>query len=244
MIGSGKIVTDGLVYSVDASDRNSYPGSGTSWNDLVHQNHGTLSVVAGANLPTFVSDGTAGNYFDFDGSNDTNTGHQRYVEIGNAAEIKQALNQTFSICFWARPVYAGLYRCVFGWMNGDNTAGGGIEFVNNTRKFKMWVADDNNFEGPECTSDATDNVWCQIVGTSDGSTLRIYFNGVEEDTESKGGCGDITAAGNVRLGCHAGLLQSGRFWNGGIGCVQVYNRTLSALEVTQNFETQRTRFGV
>ena len=232
MIGSAKIVTDGLVYSVDASDRNSYPGSGTSWNDLVHKNNGTLT-----NGPTLVSDGTSGNYINLDGSND-------YIEVGNVAEIKQAINQTFTISFWARPVYAGGYRCVFGFMNGDNTAGGGIEFVNNTRKFKFWVADSNNWAGPECTSDATDNVWCQIVGTSDGSTLRIYFNGVQEDTESKAGCGDITSAGNIRLGCHAGLLESARYWKGGIGCVQVYNRTLSALEVTQNFEIQRERFGI
>ena len=226
------LIQDGLVYSVDASDKNSYPGSGTSWNDLVHENHGTLT-----NGPTLVSDGTSGNYINLDGTND-------YIEVCNVAELKQAINQTFSISFWTRPVYNAGYRCVFGFMNGDNTAGGGVEFVNNTRKFKFWVADDSNFEGPECTSDATDNVWCQIVSTSDGSTLRIYFNGVEEDTESKGGCGDITADGNIRLGCHANLLESARYWKGGIGCVQVYNRTLSALEVTQNFETQRIRFGV
>ena len=150
------LIQDGLVYSVDASDKNSYPGSGTSWNDLVHENHGTLT-----NGPTLVSDGTSGNYINLDGTND-------YIEVGNVAEIKQAINQTFSISFWTRPVYNAGYRCVFGFMNGDNTAGGGVEFVNNTRKFKFWVADDSNFEGPECTSDATDNVWCQIVSTSDG----------------------------------------------------------------------------
>ena len=33
------LIQDGLVYSVDASDKNSYPGSGTSWNDLVHEEH-------------------------------------------------------------------------------------------------------------------------------------------------------------------------------------------------------------
>tara|TARA_B100001564_G_scaffold319415_1_gene296638 strand:- start:330 stop:1034 length:705 start_codon:yes stop_codon:yes gene_type:complete len=226
------LVQDGLVYSVDATDKNSYLGSGTVWNDLVHENHGTLT-----NGPTFVSATGGTDYINLDGSND-------YIEVGNAAEIKTAINETFSISFWTRPVYAGGYRCVFGFMNGDNTAGGGIEFVNNTRKFKLWVADDNNFAGPECTSDATDNVWCQIVGTSDGSTLRIYFNGVQEDTESRAGCGDITAAGNIRLGCHAGLLESARFWKGGIGNVQVYNRTLSAVEVTQNFKIQRIRYGI
>ena len=234
MIGSAKIVTDGLVYSVDASYKNSYPGSGTSWNDLVHENHGTLT-----NGPTLVSDGTSGDYINCDGTND-------YIEVGNVAEIKQAIIETFTISFWVRPNSGGSgYRCVFGFMNGDNTAGGGVETVSGTRQYKFWVADDNNFAGPQCTSNATDNVWCQIVSTSDGSTLRIYFNAVQEDTEERGGCGDITAAGNIRLGCHAGITADGnRYHKGGIGNVQVYNRTLSALEVTQNFEAQRTRVGI
>ena len=94
--------------------------------------------------------------------------------------------------------------------------------------------------------------FCRNVSSFDTTlTLSLFVavpgvetEGVEEDTESKGGCGDITADGNIRLGCHANLLESARYWKGGIGCVQVYNRTLSALEVTQNFETQRIRFGV
>ena len=115
MIGSAKIVTDGLVYSVDASDKNSYPGSGTSWNDLVHENHGTLT-----NGPTLVSDGTSGDYINCDGTND-------YIEVGNVAEIKQAIIETFTISFWVRPNSGGTgYRCVFGFMNGDNPAGAGI----------------------------------------------------------------------------------------------------------------------
>jgi hypothetical protein len=47
------------------------------------------------------------------------------------------------------------------------------------------------------------------------------------------------------LGCHAGITADGnRYHKGGIGNVQVYNRALSALEVTQNFEAQRIRYGV
>ena len=228
------LIQDGLVYSIDATDKNSYPGSGTAWNDLVHKNNGTLT-----NGPTFVSAVGGTDYINLDGTND-------HIEVGNVAEIKTAINETFSICFWVRPNTGGSgYRCVFGFMNGDNTAGGGIETASGTRRYKFWVADDNNWAGPECTSDATDNVWCQIVGTSDGSTLRIYFNGVQEDTESRAGCGDITAAGNIRLGCHAGLTADGnRYHKGGIGNVQVYNRTLSAVEVTQNFKIQRIRYGV
>jgi len=46
---SPRIVRDGLVLALDAADRNSYPGSGTTWNDLSgNGNTGTLN-----NGPTF-----------------------------------------------------------------------------------------------------------------------------------------------------------------------------------------------
>ena len=49
---SPKIVTDGLVFAVDAANKKSYPGSGTTWTDLAGSNNGTLT-----NGPTFDSGG-------------------------------------------------------------------------------------------------------------------------------------------------------------------------------------------
>ena len=38
--GNGpRIVTDGLILSLDAADKNSYPGSGTVWTDLSGNNN-------------------------------------------------------------------------------------------------------------------------------------------------------------------------------------------------------------
>ena len=44
------IVTDGLVFYVDAGNEDSYAGSGTTWTDLIGGNNGTL-----ANGPTYSS---------------------------------------------------------------------------------------------------------------------------------------------------------------------------------------------
>ena len=45
------LITDNLVLSLDASNTNSYPGSGTTWFDMSDKhNHGTLT-----NGPTFDS---------------------------------------------------------------------------------------------------------------------------------------------------------------------------------------------
>ena len=59
--GALPIVSKGLVFCVDAKDKDSYPGSGTTWTDVVNSRPGTIT-----NSPTFNSSG----YFDLDGSND------------------------------------------------------------------------------------------------------------------------------------------------------------------------------
>ena len=51
MYFSPRIVTSGLIFVVDAADKNSYPGTGTTWKDLSGNNYtGTLT-----NGPTFNS---------------------------------------------------------------------------------------------------------------------------------------------------------------------------------------------
>ena len=61
---SPRIVRDGLVLALDAADKNSYPGSGTTWYDLSgNGNHATLY-----NGPTFSTSNIG--CFTFDGSND------------------------------------------------------------------------------------------------------------------------------------------------------------------------------
>jgi hypothetical protein len=58
-IGYGpRVVTDNLVLALDAADRNSYPGSGTAWNDLTGRgNTGTLTNAVGYNVDSLSFDG-------------------------------------------------------------------------------------------------------------------------------------------------------------------------------------------
>ena len=66
---SPNIVTEGLVFCYDAGDQISYPGTGTTWTDIVGSSNGTLT-----NGPTF--DTGNGGSLKFDGAND-------YVDTGN-----------------------------------------------------------------------------------------------------------------------------------------------------------------
>jgi hypothetical protein len=70
-----KTVTNGLVLCLDAADKNSYSGTGTTWTDLTgNGNNGTLT-----NGPTFNS--ANGGSISFDGTND-------YIDCGSNSILK------------------------------------------------------------------------------------------------------------------------------------------------------------
>ena len=82
-----KIVRSGLQLHLDAADRKSYPGSGTTWFDLSgNSRHGTL-----LNGPVFNSGN--GGYISFDGVDD-------YVNIPNATNLNNLGSQDFTVSMW------------------------------------------------------------------------------------------------------------------------------------------------
>ena len=70
------ILRDGLVLTYDAASKRSYPGSGTTWFDLISSNNGTLTGG-----PTFDS-GNGGSIV-FDGTDDYVNGPATNSVIGN-----------------------------------------------------------------------------------------------------------------------------------------------------------------
>ena len=61
-----QVPTNGLILALDASDTNSYNGSGSTWYDLSGQN----AHAEALNLPSFGLNGAQIKNFDFDGTND------------------------------------------------------------------------------------------------------------------------------------------------------------------------------
>tara|TARA_Y100000310_G_scaffold57285_1_gene52495 strand:- start:515 stop:1582 length:1068 start_codon:yes stop_codon:yes gene_type:complete len=104
------------------------------------------------------------------------------------------------------------------------------------------------YGGVGCTdatmySESVLNKWLHVVGSwEDTSYFRTYVNGVAGNTvdvSSK----DMTITGNMGI-CnsvkHCGLARC----NGRVAVIRHYTRALSAAEVKQNFEAQRSRFKV
>jgi hypothetical protein len=86
----------------------------------------------------------------------------------------------------------------------------------------------------------TTNGWMHLTMTFDGSSIRMYQNASLITTASF--AGDIrTAATPLWIG---GGWSTSEWFDGYIANALVYNRALNAGEVSQNYNAQKSRFGL
>jgi hypothetical protein len=77
------------------------------------------------------------------------------------------------------------------------------------------------------------NVWSHVAATYDGSTLRMYVNGVQVATNPTAGNLRV-GTGPLRIGGNSG---SGEYFSGLIDEVRVYSKALTAAQVTTDMNT-------
>ena len=86
------------------------------------------------------------------------------------------------------------------------------------------------------------NTWTNLVGTFDGSNVRIYKNGILADT--KANTSPISYSGSTLgdLIIARDDIVTGRYAPINVGSTLIYSRALSAAEVLQNYEAQKSKF--
>ncbi len=220
---SPKIVTDGLVFAVDAANKKSYPGSGTTWTDLAGSNNGTLT-----NGPTF--DSGNGGSIDFDGSDD-------YVPFSNFTSVAS----TGTVCQWFKPAIS--------WSGSDPSQNMRLSGIHTNWEFgrtnNVGGAFTFDLGGAERITTAqntwSNTLWYNMVVTWDTSanTSKVYIGGILDNT---GTATNSTSTGTFEIGRSPGGLT--QLWYGNIASVKYYNRVLTATEITQNYNALKSRFGL
>jgi hypothetical protein len=227
----GRIVTDGLVLALDASDVNSYPGSGTTWNDLSgNGNNGSL-----INGPTFDS-GNGGSIV-FDGINDgvtvpTNTTLQppNSLTLESAFKIISFTNG-FYIIAYAGDASGTFVKYGFRLL----TSGGVIAYMNTNGAIIQ------NASGINIVL----NTWIYATMTYDGTSSKIYINGKLTNTGTITGTIDYTAYGSpYYLSIGRKSESEGGYVSANISVVKIYNRALTSSEVLQNYNASKSRFNL
>ncbi len=208
------IVTDGLVLALDAANDKSYPGSGTTWNDLSgNGNNGTLT-----NGPTFNS----GGYLNFDGTND-------HVVLDNTVSLNDF---TATAVYTVNSLNNG-WAMFFGSDDTDNFIGIGdsgtilrVQDVNSANSDLSYSSTLNKLTFLQVIQSGNTNTW-YIDGQSVGTSTNPSYGGME-----------ITHMVFYANGNSLGI------WAGNYYIASIYNRALSASEVQQNYNANKSRFGL
>lgn len=163
-----------------------------------------------------------GDALDFDGMDDG-------VEIGNPAGLN--ITNTISIEAWVNTnTITGDKKIVtkFGDVAFDNAYS--LQIVNGIPNFNL---DLNTC--PTCweicaaTTTLTPGEWYHIAGTYDGTNMKIYINGIEENSIARTGNIDVSAS-TFKVGYWA----SGDNWDGQLDEVRLWNTARTATEVREN----------
>ena len=89
----------------------------------------------------------------------------------------------------------------------------------------------------------TNNTWNNIICTYDGINIKIYVNGTLVQTNAGGGTLVSGSAGILLMSEWSyGNLQG--ILGGRLGIVRMYNKDIGSTGVTQNFNFNKSRFGL
>tara|TARA_B110000211_G_scaffold64111_1_gene73530 strand:- start:16 stop:711 length:696 start_codon:yes stop_codon:yes gene_type:complete len=225
---SPRIVTDGLVFCLDAANKLSYAGAGNTWIDLVGSNNGILT-----NGPTFSEEN--GGSVVFDGSDDYVTSPASYFNniLTDALTLEAFINISntsgYQLIGGGQDNTLYRYTAAFNWNQ-----------VGETDKLGFDLEADGGQVRLVSTSTFTSNNWLHLVGTYDGSTAKFYINNTLEDTDT-GTSGNINDFDGFILGRDINF-SAGRVFNGKMACYKVYNKALTQQQIKQNYKALRGRF--
>ena len=215
-----EIITNGLVSYLDTKTSLSYRPGTTRWNDL-SGNQKNFNLING---PTYTSDSGGG--IVFDGTNDAATSTSTILQPS-----------AYTLAIWIK--HATIGSTIQRYITLANESGViRYDGANSVGQLAFYLVIGGVDRQIRVNSAIVANQAYYIVGTWDGTTSRLYKQGVE--------VGNLTPTGTPNTSSATVSLSSGggETLNGNMYQVAIYNRTLSAAEVLQNYNLSKSRFGL
>ena len=218
------IVTNNLILNFDCSQKNSYPGSGTSWYDL--SGNGNDAILL--NGATYSS--ANGGSIIFDGIDD-------YCNIATT----QMTSNLITITGFIKWVTASS-KMFFGFTTYD------VWTASNALGYNTGNGDVYGISPATVTSLGLIGNWAHytFVMTGTGSiptNNKIYINGnLQTSSQQLSSTGNAPGFGGTLKLCD--WVNGGYYGNMQYGNLQIYNKELSQAEITQNFNASKARFGL
>ena len=235
--GGPDIVEDGLIFAVDAGNGQSYVSGSTTCTNLFGPYTGSLQD------DTQYSPSVSG-CWDFDNVDD-------FINFPDDIGINGATEMS---CFcWVNSDSLEVNDAIA--VKWDYRGDGCFAFQTDNStvgELRVFIADELNDIGDNFThttdADLASTTWYYVGFTYDGNQgasndrIEIYVDGVKKSKAYNGTINTslIAATATFKIAQFGGSLD--REWNGKIANCQIYNKSLSAAEVLQNYNATKERF--
>jgi hypothetical protein len=237
------IPTNGLIYLFDATNANSYPGSGSQWNDL-SINRMVASTFSSSVFPTW--DNT-NKEFDFNGSSQA-----LLAPISSSITTGSRITDFSQLMWMKMPTPAGNPQGVLGVVGLELPLSSQFDATSFVSGSNVWrLQSDNNARN--VSSVQTETVYNQyflISATRSSGTnnFKIYKDTSLIATGSytpilyatTGSIPIYSVIGQRFFNGTAGNWPSDGWWSGSLSSVMLYNRVLSDAEIAQIYNAGRT----
>ena len=193
--------------------------------DLTNNNYnGLFGNGTTANMPVF-------DYYNkgalkFDGTNDYASG------FGSSIVPTSTAQYTVSMWVYRTRNNVGYEELLSQWTSANSGNSFYFGFNNSNVRFT------DNWNDVVVSGAGNTNVWMNLVGVYTTSNAFIYLNGALVATRGSGF--SYTGTGPLILGRQGELTSE--YFGGNISNVLIYNKALSAAEVLQNYEAQKSKF--
>ncbi len=243
--GGPNTIEDGLVFTLDAADRNSYSGSGNAWRNIGGSGYnGTfingISYTSSLNQGILNTD-TTSSYIEIAGSTSNND---------NAWTADNTIGSN-TVCFevWIKTTDGS------GWILSKPWNGGGQYNMTITNGAWTVMVATNTSSTINFASAINNDIWRQIVVWANPTQIGYYLDGgLYSGSQNHGLTGGVGSSGNATLplllmtlypyGQGASIPASFTILPGSVAIFRKYNRVLTASEVLQNYNSLKSRFNI
>ena len=180
-------------------------------------NNGTLTAGTGG-----FKKSERGQAMQFDGS-------ATYVDCGNSSDFNIS---RITVSFWAKRVNdtGGFEPIVSKWLGASNDREWLIGIDNVDEWYWQTSQDGVNSVNLSSGVTSTLNEWTYIVGTFDGSTMKIYVNSDEKNSTSQ--TSFLNGSADIEIGSsNAGSVD----FDGSISKVRIFNYALTPTQIRQMY---------
>lgn len=168
----------------------------------------------------------------FDGTNDN-------IQLGSASTFLPT--STITINSWAKTNVTGVYKKLFVTVTAGVSTITGIYFSLGPSPDNIYIGiiTSSGSQYATSTTNPSTSLFSNFCGTYDGVNIKLYLNGALIATKAQTGTIVNTGIGRI-----SGYDNNTEVWDGNIATFSIYNRALSAAEISQNYEATKTRFGL